>query len=120
MTMYDSSGMIASDPAPAAPSNVDMSDPDQTQTPGFLSSLESFASGAIQHAENGIADVYGAGKTVVGDVAGGVEGVVQKTVNIGTGAITSVTMNIVIVLGIVAIALVYIAKSGAIKATITR
>jgi len=111
----DSSGMISSDPSPGAPTNVDMNDPDNTQTSGFLDKMENFGLSVVHGAEATVETVYGAGKTVVGDVVTGAEGVVQKTVNIGTGAVSSVTMNIVMILVVVGIGLVFIARSGAVK-----
>ena len=114
----DSSGMLASDPAPAAPSNVDMADPDQTQTPGFLSSIESFASAAVTGAENAVGTVYTGAKTVVGDTVGGVESVAGKAVGGVTGAVSSVTMNIVLIVAAVGVGLYFIFKTGAVKATI--
>jgi hypothetical protein len=111
----DATGMPASDPTPAAVASVDMADPDTTQTGGFLSSLESYGSAAVGAVESGVSTVYGAGKTVVTDVVGGTENAVGKVVGIGTGAISSVTMDIILVLAVVGIALVLVARSGAIS-----
>lgn len=111
----DGSGFLTTDPAGAAPSNVDMKDPDGTQTPGFLSSLESFGSSVISKVENGVEVIYAGAKGVASDVGSGVESVAQKGVNIVTGGISSITGNVVIILVVVGVALVMIAKSGAVK-----
>lgn len=115
----DALGFLSTDPAPSAYPAVDMADPDQTQTPGFLQSLESFGSKAVATAEAGVKTAYGAGKTVVGDVVDGAEGVVDHAVGTTTGAVTSLTGNIVLILAVVGLALVFIARSGAIKATVS-
>lgn len=107
----DSSGMPTSDSTGAAPSNVDMADPDNTPHPaGFMSSIESFGSKIVS-------GTYGAVKTVATDVTGGVEGVAHKAVGGIEGAANTATMDVVIILAVVGVALVLIARSGAIKAT---
>jgi hypothetical protein len=112
----DANGMPVSDSSPAAPSNVDMADPDSTPSPaGFMGSIESFGSSIVNGAENAVKTVYGGAKTVAGDVVGGAEGVVSKGVGTVTGAASSLTMDIVIILAVVGIALVYVAQSGAVK-----
>jgi len=117
----DAVGMPNGDPAPAAPAVVDMQDPDTSAPPsGFLASLENFGSSAVSKVESGVETVYGAGKTVVGDVVGGAENVVSKTVGVATGAVSSVTFNLVLILAVVGIALVFVARSGAIKANVSR
>lgn len=112
----DAAGLPTSDDsAPAAP-NVDMPDPDGTSTPsGFLSSIESFGSAAVASVESGVSTVYNAGKTVVGDAVAGTENAASKVASIGTGAVTSITGNLVLILAVVGVALVLIAQSGAIK-----
>ncbi len=113
----DQLGFLRGDPAGPAPTNIDMGDPDHTQTPGFLDSLESFGSGIIHGVESGIETAYHGGKTVVSDVVQGAEDAVSKTVGIATGAVSNVTFNIVLILGVVGIALVLVARSGAVKIT---
>ncbi len=114
----DSMGFLSSDPAPGAPRNVDMADPDSSSHPGFLQSLENAVSVSVDMAGRAIEGGYNAGKKVAGDVVGGAEGIVHDVVNTGTGAITSLAGNFVLILAVAGVALVLIARSGAIKATL--
>lgn len=112
----DAVGMPDGDPAPSAPTVIDMVDPDTTPAPaGFMGSIENFGSSVVTHVESGVSTVYGGAKTVVGDVVGGAEGVVSKTVGIATGGLSSIAMDIAIVVAVAGIALYFIMKSGNVK-----
>ena|ERR1035437_3241645 len=108
----DLMGLPTNDGSPDGPPIVSIPDPDTSPEPhGFISSLESFGSSAVNAVESGVKTVYGGAKTVVGDVVGGAENVI-------TGTVSSITNDIVIVLVIVVVGLVLIAKSGAVHANI--
>lgn len=108
----DSSGMPVADGTPAPPANIDISDPDTTATnSGFVGTLESWGSSAVNAVESGVKTVYGGVKTVVGDTVGGAENLVTSTASSFTG-------DILLVLGVVVVGLVLLGKSGAFKATI--
>lgn len=120
-------GLPSSDGTSANPL-VSVPDPTPSTPSGFLSTVESYASSAVTGAESAASSVfsgavsaggavingaesavktgYSAGKTVIGDVTSGVEGVVGFGVN-----------QVVLVIAAVGIALYFVGKTGAFKVT---
>lgn len=123
-----SRGLPSTDPTGSNPL-VSVPDPTPSVHSGFLDSVENVASSALDSVESGASSVfhgaaslggsvldtagsaiktgYSAGKTVVGDVVTGVEGVASFGVN-----------QIVLVIAVVGIALYFVGKTGAIKVSV--
>jgi hypothetical protein len=110
-TSVDSYGLPTND-GTSAPSNVDIQNPNQSSNSGVLATLEGWGTSVVHGiesvgsdvasaAESGIKTVYQGGKTVVGDVVSGVEGV-------GSFA----TSQLVIVILAVGVGLYLIGKGG--------
>lgn len=114
----DGMGMPTSDGTTTNPS-VDISNPDQSTSGGFISSLESYAGSAVDSAEsavsgaasslvtsaeNSVATVYGAAKNVGSSVVNSVEGVTSFAVN-----------QVVLLIAVLGVALYFVGKTGALK-----
>ncbi|PWU11825.1 MAG: hypothetical protein C5B47_00245 [Verrucomicrobia bacterium] len=106
--LFDTLGLPVVNPQPTIPS-VMISNPDQTKNTGFIDSIENFFMGAADTVEAGVEHVYSGLKKVGNDVVSGAENVV------GFG-----TSQIVLVIGVAAISLYFLAKSGALKSIMGR
>lgn len=108
----DSAGLPISDSSAPAPSNIDMADPDTQPHPaGFLGSIENFGSSAAK-------TVWGGVKTVGSDVASGISNTENAVLKPVEGAGAALTMNIVLILAVVGVALVLVFRTGNVKANI--
>lgn len=121
-------GLPASDSTSVIPI-LNIQNPDQTQTPGFIQGLEAFASGAVSSVETGAKDLfagaqnasaaavtqiqsavetgYSAVKTVGNDLSSGAKGIVGFGVN-----------QVVILVVVLGVALYFVGKTGAFKVSV--